>query len=71
MDKTIMQQFMQDYWRFIKQFLVPENSDDWWTRMTSAGDDLAEKYGRVPMVEQMVIGFYKGAEKTYEQNNSM
>lgn len=37
-------QFMTEYWRFRKQFYIPEDNDEYWNELVNAADSLMHKY---------------------------
>lgn len=37
-------QFMTEYWRFRKQFYIPEDNDKYWRELVNAADSLMYKY---------------------------
>ena len=33
-----------DYWKLTKEFNIPEDNDEYWESLVSAGDEFCEKY---------------------------
>lgn len=43
-DIPVESQFMKDYWRFRKEFYIPEQDDDYWRSLDEAANKLVYEY---------------------------
>lgn len=57
---------MADLWRLYKAFYIPEDTDEYWTELTKARDDFAEKY-KSKLAEDLVMDIYIELERRYKQ----
>lgn len=51
-----LQEWMNDFWVYVKRFYHVENSDKYWADMCDQGDALTKKY-RCYFTESCVLGF--------------
>lgn len=68
--KSIKSAFMSDYWKLIKQYGEPEESNEYWTELVESRKDrkrgviyeIAEKYDNDPFVECLLLAFIDDVE---------
>ncbi len=59
-------ELMKDLWNIYKEFYIPEDTNEYWTKLTKARDDFAEKY-KSKFAEDLVMGVYDELERRYKQ----
>ena len=45
----------QDYWKFVQDYAIPEEKDEFWNEVISAGDVLCQKYGNRQYCKDLVM----------------
>ena len=72
-DIPLVQKFMQDFWKTIKDFYGVEANDDYWKALTTRYMDLYEMYPD-KLTRGLAETFYKWAIEIYnteKQNNGI
>ncbi len=54
---SIEYKFMRDFWGFIQEWYIPENSQKWWDGFHTAYNKLAEEYADSEFCIDMLYGF--------------
>lgn len=65
-DIPLVQRFMQDFWKTIKDFYGVEANDDYWKELTTRYMDLYEMYPD-KLTRGLAETFYKWAVETYNK----
>lgn len=59
--------FFVDYYKFIQDYAIPEQSDTFWDELIKASDELCNKYGNEKYYRDMVMAHLDALErKKYE-----
>lgn len=66
-DIPIESQFMTDYWKFRKEFYIPEDNDEYWKQLHGKANSLAEKYGRESYMEDLIRVCVNNLETRYRR----
>lgn len=60
--------FFQDLWRLFREFGNPVAADEYWTRLISTANQLAEKYGETDFACRMVCTVVEEIDRAYKEN---
>lgn len=71
---TIMFEKFKDYWSFIQNFGIVENTDEYWATLMDAANNLANKYnenGKDLFLRDLILAFIdeKEREIKLQKNN--
>lgn len=53
----------QDYWRLLKEYWVPENSDAYWEELITAADQFVKKYGNERFPRDLALALISELER--------
>lgn len=54
-----------DYWQICKEYNIPEDADDYWTRLINAGNEFYEKY-ESQYAKDIIIAFISSRETIWK-----
>ena len=54
-----------DYWKLTKEFNIPEDNDEYWENLVSAGDEFCEKYDS-QYARDLVLAFMTSRENMWK-----
>ena len=54
-------EMFNDYWQIMKQYNIPEDNDEYWESLVSAGDEFCEKYDS-QYARDLVLAFMASRE---------
>lgn len=55
--------FFRDYYKFIQDYALPEQSDTFWDELIKASDELCNKYGNEKYYRDMVMAHLNELER--------
>lgn len=55
--------FFRDYYKFIQDYAIPEQSDTFWDELIKASDELCNKYGNEKYYRDMVMAHLDALER--------
>lgn len=71
---TLMFEKFQDYWKFINNFGIAENTDEYWEALMEAANNLGNKYcknGKDAFLVDLIMAFIDEKEREIKlQRNS-
>lgn len=58
-------EMFNDYWQIMKQYNIPEDNDEYWKSLVSAGDAFCEKYDS-QYARDLVLAFMASRENMWK-----
>lgn len=58
-------EMFNDYWQIMKQYNIPEDNDEYWESLVSAGDAFCEKYDS-QYARDLVLAFMTSRENMWK-----
>ncbi len=65
--KQTAKAFMDDFWKFFKKYLEPEDSDEFWDEVQDEADKLMKKYDDDPVFSETVAGYVAGLDEKWRK----
>ena len=59
--------FMKDFWIYMKDYWKPDDTDEYFAQLMSAGDELWYKYGRDGLIRQLLLAYMKSREEALHE----
>lgn len=70
--ETIMFEKFKDYWSFIQNFGIVENTDEYWAALMDAANNLANKFGKDLFLRDLILAFINEKEREIKlQKNNL
>lgn len=60
--------FFRDYYRFIQEYAIPEENDEFWESLRDESDKLCRKYGNKQYYRDMVLAHQTNLERIVHKN---
>ncbi len=67
-DKQTAKAFMDDFWKFFRKYLEPQDSDEFWDEVIDKAGELMQKYDNRPVFNQVVIGYIDGLDEEWRKS---
>ncbi len=58
-----MANFMADFWKFEKEYWIPEDTDEYFDELIAAGDALWFKYNKDALIREYITAYMKSREE--------
>ena len=58
-------EIFNDYWKIVKEYNIPEDNDEYWKSLVSAGDEFCKKYDS-QYARDLVLAFMASRENMWK-----
>ena len=58
-------EIFNDYWKIVKEYNIPEDDDEYWKSLVSAGDEFCKKYDS-QYARDLVLAFMASRENMWK-----
>lgn len=56
-----------DFWNIVQEYYIPENTDDYWKKLTVEHLEFIDKYRDIPLAVEMIDAFWMDCRRKLKE----
>ena len=56
-----------DFWKIVQEYYIPENTDDYWKKLTVEHHEFIDKYRDIPLAVDMIDAFWRDCRRKLKE----